>query len=55
VIVTEWNEFRRPSFEKLAEQLSEAVVFDGRNLYDPELMRERGFVYYSIGRPIVGK
>ncbi len=53
VIVTEWNEFRRPSFDKLKEELKAPLVFDGRNLYDPELMKERGFVYFSIGRPAV--
>ena len=53
VIVTEWNEFRRPSFDKLKEELKTPLVFDGRNLYDPDLMKERGFVYFSIGRPAV--
>ena len=53
LIVTEWNEFRRPSFDKLKEALKQPLVFDGRNLYDPENMKERGFSYYSIGRPPV--
>lgn len=49
-IVTEWNEYRRPDFEKMKSLLKGAVVFDGRNIYDPALMVERGFVYYGIGR-----
>ncbi len=50
IIVTEWNEFRYPDFEKIKQLLLEPVIFDGRNLYDPKKMAERGFVYYSIGR-----
>jgi len=50
VIVTEWNEFRRPNFQKLREILKEPVIFDGRNIYEPTQMKELGFTYYSIGR-----
>jgi UDPglucose 6-dehydrogenase len=50
IIVTEWNEFRYPDFEKIKQLLLEPVIFDGRNLYDPRKMAERGFTYYSIGR-----
>lgn len=50
VIVTEWQEFRHPNFDRVKELLIEPVVFDGRNLYETEAMRERGFTYYSIGR-----
>jgi UDPglucose 6-dehydrogenase len=50
VIVTEWNEFRRPNFTKLRELLKEPVIFDGRNLYEPNLMKTLGFDYYSVGR-----
>ncbi len=50
IIVTEWNEFRHPDFPKMKELLAEPVIFDGRNLYDPEKMGEMGFTYYSIGR-----
>ncbi len=50
IIVTEWNEFRYPDFEKIKQLLLEPVIFDGRNLYDPRKMTERGFTYYSIGR-----
>jgi UDPglucose 6-dehydrogenase len=49
-IVTEWNEFREPDFEKMRTLLRAPVVFDGRNLYSPEHMRALGFTYFSIGR-----
>jgi UDPglucose 6-dehydrogenase len=49
-IVTEWNEFREPDFEKMRSLLKSPVVFDGRNLYSPEHMQTLGFTYYSIGR-----
>jgi UDPglucose 6-dehydrogenase len=50
VVVTEWNEFRNPNFETIAQVLRDKVIFDGRNIYDPERMREYGFTYYGIGR-----
>ena len=50
VIITEWQEFRSPDFDAIKESLSEPVVFDGRNLYDPDTMRTLGFSYYAIGR-----
>jgi len=50
VIVTEWNEFRNPNFEQIAVKVRDKVIFDGRNIYDPERMREYGFTYYGIGR-----
>jgi UDPglucose 6-dehydrogenase len=50
VIVTEWNEFRRPNFEHIKQRLKNPVIFDGRNIYDPQELRKMGFVYYSIGR-----
>jgi len=49
-IVTEWQEFRSPDLAAIREALSEPVVFDGRNLYDPATMAEQGFTYYAIGR-----
>ena len=49
-IVTEWNEFRNPDFEVMRRLLRQPVVFDGRNLYDPERMAELGFTYVGIGR-----
>jgi UDPglucose 6-dehydrogenase len=50
-IVTEWNEFRRPDFARMRKLMRGPVVFDGRNLYTPEQMKQNGFTYYSIGRP----
>jgi len=50
-IVTEWNTFRSPDFALLKERLRNAVIFDGRNLYDPQQMRAAGLTYYAIGRP----
>jgi UDPglucose 6-dehydrogenase len=49
-IVTEWNEFREPDFDKIRSMLKTPVVFDGRNIYSPEQMRALGFTYFSIGR-----
>jgi UDPglucose 6-dehydrogenase len=51
LLVTEWNEFRRPDFERIKTLMKSPVIFDGRNIYDPKIMREKGFVYYGIGRP----
>ena len=50
LICTEWHAFRNPNFDKLKENLKGNVVFDGRNIYDPEEMKALGFAYYSIGR-----
>jgi UDPglucose 6-dehydrogenase len=50
-IVTEWSEFRRPDFERMRKVMRAPIIFDGRNLFTPEQMREHGFSYYSIGRP----
>ena len=49
-IVTEWQEFRNPDFEVMRRLLREPVVFDGRNLYDPQSLTAQGFTYYAIGR-----
>ncbi|HEV8444111.1 MAG TPA: UDP binding domain-containing protein, partial [Steroidobacteraceae bacterium] len=49
-IITEWKEFRSPDFDFLKKQLRAPVIFDGRNLYDPSLMKKQGFKYYAIGR-----
>lgn len=49
-IVTEWREFRSPDFEMIREQLKSPVIFDGRNLYDPALLRRLGIDYFAIGR-----
>lgn len=50
LVLTEWNEFRSPDFPRLKTLLRQPVLFDGRNLYDPAVMRRHGFTYYSIGR-----
>lgn len=50
-IATEWKSFRAPSFETIRETLSNPVIFDGRNLYDPKIVRRYGLEYRSVGRP----
>ena len=50
VIVTEWKEFRSPDFDTLKTKLKAPIIFDGRNLYDPKLVRGLGFEYLAIGR-----
>ena len=50
VIVTEWSLFRSPDFDAVRERLKQPLIFDGRNLYDPDDLREAGFIYYAIGR-----
>ena len=50
VIATEWNDYRRPDFDRMKSLMKQPVIFDGRNIYDPRVMAERGFVYYGIGR-----
>ncbi len=50
LVLTEWAEFREPDFDEIKTRLREAIIFDGRNLYEPERMKELGFTYYSIGR-----
>lgn len=50
VICTEWRQFRAPDFDRLKELLKEPVIFDGRNMYEPERMKLKGFTYYAIGR-----
>ncbi len=49
-IVTEWTEFRSPDFQSIKSALSHPVIFDGRNLYNPDLMQKFGFSYYAVGR-----
>jgi UDPglucose 6-dehydrogenase len=50
LIVTDWNEFRRPDFTRMKQLLKRPLIFDGRNLYDPDVMRQHGFTYLPIGR-----
>jgi len=49
-VVTEWQEFRSPDFSVIKKELSEPVVFDGRNLFDPDVLAGHGFQYFAIGR-----
>lgn len=49
-VVTEWNEFRKPDWEVVKQRLAEPLVFDGRNIYEPERIEAEGFEYYGIGR-----
>ena len=53
VVVTEWNMFRSPDFDQIRNALNSPVIFDGRNLYDPDFLVKQGFTYYSIGRTAV--
>ena len=53
LIFTEWNEFRNPDFDIVKSKLKSPIVFDGRNIFSPEKMKEMGFTYYSIGRQAV--
>lgn len=50
VVITEWQEFRSPDFEQIKSILRQPVIFDGRNIYDPEWLAQQGFAYYGIGR-----
>lgn len=52
VIVTEWNEFRRPNFERMKTAMKSHIIFDGRNLFEPNKMAELGFEYEGIGRKL---
>ena len=50
VLITEWDEFRSINFAELGKLMEEKVIFDGRNIYEPELVKEEGFAYYGVGR-----
>jgi UDPglucose 6-dehydrogenase len=50
LIVTEWQAFRNPNFERMKTMMRQPVIFDGRNIYDPATLRQFGFTYYSVGR-----
>ncbi|NIC04171.1 UDP-glucose dehydrogenase family protein [Billgrantia bachuensis] len=50
VIVTEWQSFRAPDFEQIKQQLTEPLIFDGRNMFEPKRMAIKGFTYLSVGR-----
>jgi len=51
VLVTEWNEFREPDYDRMRKLMRTPVIFDGRNIYNPETVRAHGFTYFSMGRP----
>ncbi|HEY3488849.1 MAG TPA: UDP-glucose/GDP-mannose dehydrogenase family protein [Candidatus Deferrimicrobiaceae bacterium] len=53
IVVTEWNEFRKPDLGLMKSVMKRPVIFDGRNIYDPRKMREHGFFYHSIGRKAI--
>jgi UDPglucose 6-dehydrogenase len=55
VILTDWQEFRNPDFNKIADSLKTPLIFDGRNLYDLDVVKQAGLEYHSIGRPPVLK
>jgi UDPglucose 6-dehydrogenase len=55
IIATEWNEFRTPDFDKMLATMKDAVIFDGRNVFDVQTMEKKGFHYESIGRPLVNQ
>jgi UDPglucose 6-dehydrogenase len=48
-VITEWNEFRRPDFEKMLKLMKSPIIFDGRNIYSPKKLKAMGFEYYGIG------
>jgi UDPglucose 6-dehydrogenase len=50
IVVTEWKEFRSPDFADIRSRLREPVLFDGRNLYDPAMVRSAGLEYHGVGR-----
>ncbi|HEY6072229.1 MAG TPA: UDP-glucose/GDP-mannose dehydrogenase family protein [Anaerolineales bacterium] len=53
IVVTEWNEFRKPDFGLMKNLMQQPVIFDGRNIYDSKKMMERGFMYHSVGRKAI--
>lgn len=53
-VITEWNQFRTPDFERIKKTLSAPLIFDGRNLYDPKFLAAQGFAYFCIGTPAEG-
>lgn len=52
IVVTEWKNFWSPDFDLISSKLKDSVIFDGRNLYNPEMLKRSGLKYYSIGRPV---
>jgi UDPglucose 6-dehydrogenase len=54
VLATEWNEFKHLNFDRIKKLMRTPIIMDGRNLWDPDQMRELGFTYFGIGRPVNG-
>jgi UDPglucose 6-dehydrogenase len=50
VLMTEWTEFRNPDFKRMSKLMADTVIFDGRNIYEPDIMREMNFTYYGVGQ-----
>jgi UDPglucose 6-dehydrogenase len=50
MVITEWNEFKQLDLEKVKKLLKTPIIYDGRNIYDPKVMKETGFTYRSVGR-----
>ena len=50
LVLTEWNEFRRPDFEIMKSLMKQQIIFDGRNLYDTNIVTKQGFKYFCIGK-----
>jgi len=50
IVLTEWKEYKSPNFATIKASLKKAIIFDGRNLYEPQAMLEAGFIYEGIGR-----
>jgi UDPglucose 6-dehydrogenase len=50
VVFTDWQEFRTPDFDTIAQKLKKPIIFDGRNLYSPAFVKKMGIEYHSIGR-----
>ncbi len=55
IVVTPWNEFKQLDLEKVKDLLKSPIIYDGRNIYDPKVMKEMGFTYRAIGRASNGK
>jgi UDPglucose 6-dehydrogenase len=53
IILTEWNEFKQIDLNKVKKLLKNPVIFDGRNIYPPQIMKKLGFKYFSVGRKAV--
>jgi UDPglucose 6-dehydrogenase len=50
VVCTEWNEFKQVDFARLKESMKQPIIVDGRNIYEPEIMQDLGFIYRGVGR-----